>query len=92
MPLTKKMQIRRAEEIGRVIAKSYYDMFKDGKHQGPNFKWENFPDMCRRGSKVQVMISFPHNLKAQEEIEGIAGDVAYNEAKRLMEENKCPSQ
>ena len=89
MPLTKKMQIQVATEVGLSVAKHYYEMFKDGDNRGPNFKWEHLPDMCRRGATVHVGVSLPHNIKAQDEIEQIAGDTAYNEAKRLMEDNNA---
>lgn len=85
MPLTKKMQIRVATEVGLAIARDYYQIFSDPTNRGPNFKWENLPDMVRRRASIHVGLYFPHNLKAQAEIEQIAGDTAYNEAKRLME-------
>ena len=41
--------------------------------------------MCRRGGEIHVMIALPHGIKAQVEIEHIAGETAYNEAIRLLE-------
>ena len=85
MPLTKKMQVRIAKEVGAAIAKSYYEMFCNPENRGPKFTWQEFPNMCRRGGEIHVMIALPHGIKAQMEIEHIAGETAYNEAVRLME-------
>ena len=85
MPLTKSMQVRLAKEVGVAIAKSYYEIFSDPTNRGPKFTWEEFPNMCRRAAEIHVNIALPHRVKAQQEIESIAGETAYEEANRLLE-------
>lgn len=85
MPLTKRMQVQVAEEVGRSLAKSYFEIFNKPSNCGPNFTWEHFPEMCRSGASTHVMLSYPHGVKAEEELKQIAGMVAYAEAKRLVE-------
>ena len=85
MPLTKSMQLRHAEEIGRAVAKSHYEMFLQDKFRGPQFKWENVPGLCERMARAHIPISMPHGSKIMDQLVDIAGKVAYEEANRLLE-------
>jgi hypothetical protein len=85
MPLTYKMQLRLAKEVGVAIAKSYYEIFSNPTNRGPKFTWEEFPNMCRRAAEIHVNIALPHKVKAQQEVESVAGETAYEEATRFLE-------
>lgn len=77
-----------ANGLGLIMAKDFFKMFNDPKMRGPNFKWKNFPDIVISFTKTQIFINCsPREYeRLGKELEKIACDVAFKEAKRLIGE------
>lgn len=76
-----------AEELGKVVAKDFYEMFSDSINCGPNFTWDRFPDLVVRFAQKQLFIQTTdiEYKRCGEELEKIINKVAFDEAKKLSE-------
>lgn len=81
---------QQAKEFGEEFAQEW---FKDWKkdysiNSGPNFKWENFPDMVKRFANVHCGLSlfWKEKTKRWEELGVIAGDSAYKKTIEILKE------
>lgn len=64
---------------------SQFAAFCNKEYQGPNFKWENFPNMMSRLVTTQLILNVPHSKTYKQE-EEYSAKMAHYFATRLIKE------
>jgi hypothetical protein len=76
------------QEIGKSYATSLFQDMQNPAYRGPNFTWENFPEMAARLASTSAFMKFPHSEKLTTEDENLAAQTAREVAAKLVAEMK----
>ena len=86
--MTDKQQ--KLQEIGKTYATSMFHEFVENPgYQGPNFTWDEFPEMVARMATVSAFQYFPDTEKLTQEDEAVAATAARETATELLKQHNA---
>lgn len=76
-----------ALNYGYIFAERMYEDFSKEENRGPNFSWDNFPDMAARFAKSHFSLDFPVKSDSME-LQELCAQSATERAKELIKNNE----
>lgn len=82
--MDKKSSVNKVKKVAKVIVNSLFaDFIAHPEYKGPNFTWDNFPNMAEKIVRANLFTSFSER-EYKKEWEELAGEVAFQHAKSLV--------
>lgn len=78
-----KTRIKVLEFVAVQVSTLFANML-DGKNRGPNFTWDKFPEIAKRFSRTQLLVSAQIPKSQIKEAKEVASELAEWFAKELM--------
>lgn len=89
--MNREEYLQKAKLTGQAYAEGLYKSWsKPGTIMGPNFKWEEFPEMCGQIAMVSAYTNFSNEEwygmsdSSRYEVEKCAYDIAFKTAEELL--------
>jgi hypothetical protein len=74
-------------EIGSTYADTmFHEFVEHPEYRGPNFTWDNFPNLAARMATVSAFQYFPETEKLSQEDEAVAAQAARTTATKLVKQ------
>ena len=80
-------KLEKLQELGKSYAEGMFQEFSENPgYKGPNFTWDEFPEMVARMARVSAFQYFPETEKLTQEDEDVAAQAARTTATKLVKQ------